>query len=429
MKDSYSFDVDEAGLQASYEAHRGAYQRIFDRLGLPYVIVKAMSGAMGGSMSEEFLAPIEVGEDTFVRCGSCDYAANTEAVRTRQVDAPTGDGSAARTVATPDTPTIDSLVDLLNRDHPRTDRTWTAADTLKNVVVTLRRPDGTSEVVVIGVPGDRDVDLKRVEAQMAPADVEPADDAAFAAHPGLVRGYIGPRQLGAAGDLGIRYLVDPRVSEGSAWVSGADVRDSHVIGLVRGRDFVPDGTIEAVEVTDGDPCPQCEGTLVIARGIEIGHVFQLGRKYAEKLGLSVLDQNGKQVTVTMGSYGVGVSRAVAAIVEASHDDLGLRWPRAVAPADVHVVMTGKGDDEVSRFSGELAAALDSAGLEVLFDDRVGVSPGVKFKDAELLGMPVIAIVGKELADGVVEVRDRASGDKSSVPVASAVDDIARLVGR
>ncbi len=426
MKDSYSFDIDEAGLSKSYNDHRDAYERIFKRLGLPYVIVKAMSGAMGGSMSEEFLAPIEVGEDTFVRCTSCDYSANTEAVTTGALAADTGTYNAASTVSTPNCPTIASLVDYLNTHHARTDRAWAASDTLKNVVLQLRQPDGTTETLVVGVPGDREVDLKRIEAQVSPADIETLDDAGFAKHPGLIRGYIGPQVLGKESTTGVRYLLDPAVVAGSAWVTGANEKDTHVLNLVNGRDFNADGTIEAVEVAAGDPCPSCGAALEIARGIEIGHVFQLGRKYADKLGLTVLDQNGKQVVVTMGSYGIGVSRAVASIAEAFHDDIGLKWPRAISPADVHVVVTGKKDDDISVAAEKLAAELEVQGLEVLIDDRIGVSPGVKFKDAELMGIPTILVVGKSLAEGNVEVRDRHAGTNEAIPVNNAVAHVTAL---
>jgi len=427
MKDSYSFDVDDEGLQRSYDNHRAAYVRIFDRLGMAYVIVAAMSGAMGGSASEEFLAPAENGEDTYVRCTRCDYAANVEAVRV-PVPAPVSwDGAPpAQVEDTPDTPTIDTLVDLLQRQYPREDRPWTAADTLKNVLVVVRHPDGSREPLAIGVPGDREVDAKRLEAQVEPATVEAFTEDDFAAHPTLVKGYIGPGGLGEKSPSRIRFLVDPRVSEGTAWVTGADQNGQHVIGLVAGRDFTPDGLIEAAEVRAGDPCPVDGAPLQSARGIEIGHIFQLGRKYAEALGLKVLDENGKQVTVTMGSYGIGVSRAVASIAELCHDDLGLVWPREVSPADVHLVATGK-DEAVFAEAERLAAALEGQGLTVVYDDRPKVSPGVKFKDSELLGVPTIVVVGKGLAQGVVEVKDRASGQRSEVALADVVDTVVAQV--
>ncbi|MCX6407638.1 MAG: proline--tRNA ligase [Propionibacteriales bacterium] len=422
MKDSYSFDVTDEGLERSYQAHREAYVRIFDRLGLDYVVVQADSGAMGGSASEEFLAVAEIGEDTFVRSPG-GYAANVEAVVTVAPDPQPFDGlPAAHAEQTPDTPTIDTLVAHLNERFPREDRPWTGADTLKNVLVVLRHPDGSREPLAIGVPGDREVDPKRLETQVAPADVEPFTEEDFAAHPALKKGYIGPGVLGAESETGIRYLVDPRVVDGTRWVTGANVVGSHVIDLVAGRDFTADGTIEAAEVRAGDPAPDGSGPLQLARGIEMGHIFQLGRKYAEALDLKVLDENGKLVTVTMGSYGVGISRAVAAVVEGSHDELGIVWPRELAPFDVHVVVAGK-QPELFEAADRLVAELEAAGLDVLYDDRPKVSPGVKFKDAELLGMPTTVVVGKGLADGLVEVKDRASGTRRDVAVADVITEV------
>ncbi|WP_235737649.1 proline--tRNA ligase [Nocardioides alcanivorans] len=425
MKDSYSFDTTDEGLDKSYAAHRAAYIKTFDRLGFDYVIVKATAGAMGGSKSEEFLARSVVGEDTFVQCSSCGYAANVEAV-TVPVP-PALDHThvpAAHAEATPDTPTIESLVDLLNAQFPRDDRAWDAGDTLKNVLLVLKHPDGTREPLAIGLPGDREVDQKRLEGQLEPIEVEPMDEAEFAKHPELVKGYIGPGVLGEESSSGIRYLLDPRIVEGTRWVTGADVDGRHVVDLVAGRDFTADGTIEAAEVRDGDLCPNCGsddgGTLSSARGIEMGHIFQLGRKYAEALDLKVLDENGKLVTVTMGSYGIGVSRAVAAIAEDNHDELGLCWPREIAPAHVHLVAAGKGE-ELFDAADALADQLQAAGLDVIYDDRRGkVSPGVKFKDAELMGVPTIVVVGKGLVDGVVEVKDRRTGDRADVPLADVV---------
>jgi prolyl-tRNA synthetase len=428
MKDSYSFDVDDAGLDASYQRHRDAYIRIFDRLGFDYVIVKATSGAMGGSKSEEFLATAEVGEDTYVRCTRCDYAANVEAVQVR-APAPVSyaDAPAAHAEETPDTPTIETLVAMLNEKYPRDDRPWVGSDTLKIVLVVLKHPDGTREPIAIGVPGDRGVDQKRLEGQLEPIEVEPMGEEEIAAYPSIVKGYMGPGVLGEKSASGIRFLVDPRVVEGTRWVTGADVAGSHVLDLVAGRDFTPDGTIEAAEVWDGDPCPNCDGgVLEAARGIEMGHIFQLGRKYADALGLQVLDESGKLVTVTMGSYGIGPSRAVAAIAEGTLDELGLCWPRNVAPADVHLVATGK-DQSVFAAADRIATELAADGVTVLYDDRQKVSPGVKFKDAELIGVPTIVVVGRNLAEGTVEVRDRRTGDRQDVPVDEVVDHLVHLV--
>ena len=432
MKDSYSFDTGDAGLEASYAAHREAYVRTFDRLGFDYVIVQATSGAMGGSRSEEFLARSAVGEDTYVRCTRCDYAANVEAV---QVPAPVpvayDDAPAAHAEQTPDTPTIATLVDHLNEAYPREDRPWHAGDTLKNVLVVLKHADGTREPLAIGVPGDREVDQKRLEGMLEPTEVEAMDEAEFRKHPALVKGYIGPGALGSENSSGIRYLLDPRVVEGTRWVTGADVPGSHVLDLVAGRDFTGDGTIEAAQVRDGDACPQCategrDGVLETARGIEMGHIFQLGRKYAEALDLKVLDENGKLVTVTMGSYGIGVSRAVPVIAEDNHDELGLVWPREVAPADVHLVATGK-DAAVFEAAARLAVDLSAQGIEVIYDDRPKVSPGVKFKDAELIGVPTIVTVGRGLVDGNVEVKDRRSGVRTEVPLDDAVGHLVGVV--
>ncbi|WP_219106547.1 proline--tRNA ligase [Austwickia sp. TVS 96-490-7B] len=433
MKDSYSFDVTDEGLQASYDAHRAAYIRIFDRLGFDYVIVRAMSGAMGGSASEEFLAVDPNGEDTFVRCEGSDYAANVEAVVIPQAAALPAEvvatTPARQLVSTPNAPSIDALVACLNATHPRTDgRPWSAADTLKHVVVMLRAGDGTRTPLVVGLPGDRQIDPKRLEAQVAPLELDDFTEADFAAYPSLVKGYIGTDPLGPNASLAdddprrIRYLLDPSVAPGSAWVTGGDQVDHHAINVVLGRDFTADGIVQAAEIRDGDPSPDSQGVLRTARGIEMGHIFQLGRKYADALGLKVLDENGKLVTVTMGSYGVGVSRAVAAVAENTVDEIGLCWPRTLTPADVHIVATGK-DEAVFLAAQDVADALAARGVDVLFDDRRKVSPGVKFKDAELIGVPTIVVIGKGLEKGVAEIKDRRSGERTEVAVDGLVDAV------
>lgn len=422
MKDAYSFDYTDAGLDASYQAQRDAYERIFTRLGLEYVIVKADAGAMGGSKSEEFLHPTPVGEDTFVRSAG-GYAANVEAFTTVVPPTRSFEGlTPAEVLDTPDTPTIDTLVERANSAHPRPDgRLWTAADTLKNVVLALTQPDGTRELVVVAIPGDREVDLKRVEVAFAPAEVEPANEADFAKNPGLVKGYIGPWSaegavLGEKSTTGIRFLVDPRVVDGTGWITGANVHGKHVFGLVAGRDFQADGTVEAAEVRAGDPAPDGSGPVELARGMEIGHVFQLGRKYAEALGLKVLDENGKLVTVTMGSYGIGVTRILAIIAELNNDEKGLIWPESVSPFDVQVIATGR-DEIVFETSETVVAAIEATGRDVLYDDRRKVSPGVKFGDAELIGIPNLVIVGRGAADGIVEFWDRKTGEREQVALA------------
>ncbi|MDT0156900.1 proline--tRNA ligase [Microbacterium sp. ARD32] len=433
MKDAYSFDASDEGLDASYMAQRDAYERIFQRLGLEYVIVQADAGAMGGSRSEEFLHPTPVGEDTFVRSAG-GYAANVEAYTTH-APAPVGweDAGEATVFDSPDTPTIDTLV---AHSNAVLEGDYTAADTLKNVVLALTHLDGTRELVIVGIPGDRDVDLKRAEVAFAPAEVEPATDADFAHFDELsdrdgklVRGYIGPwtpngPHLGEQSATGIRYLVDPRVSDGTRWITGANVHEKHAHTVVAGRDFVADGVVEIANVREGDPAPDGSGPVSIARGMEIGHVFQLGRKYAEALGLKVLDQNGKLVTVTMGSYGIGVTRILAIIAELNNDDKGLIWPASVAPFDVHVVAAGR-DQIAFDTASDIANQLEGARLDVLYDDRVKVSPGVKFGDAELVGVPKIVIVGRGAAEGQVELWDRATGERETVSAAEAVARLTR----
>ena len=430
MKDAYSFDVTDEGLAASYQKQRDAYERIFARLGLEYVIVSADAGAMGGSRSEEFLLPTAIGEDTFVRSAG-GYAANVEAYVTPVPEALPIEGQPAAVVYdSPDTPTIDTLVAHTNAVLPRADgREWTAADTLKNVVLaitpTAGEHAGEREIVVVGIPGDRDADMKRAEVAFAGCDIEPANAGDFAKHPGLIAGYIGAARvaadgsttavLGAESETGVRYLLDPRIVPGTSWVTGANIDEKHVAYLVAGRDFTADGVVDIATVRDGDPAPDGSGPIETARGMEIGHVFQLGRKYAEALGLKVLDENGKLVTVTMGSYGIGVTRIMAILAELNHDDRGLIWPESVAPFDVHLVATGK-DPAIFEAAEALAATLEGAGIDVLFDDRPKVSPGVKFGDAELIGVPRVVVVGRDAAEGLAEVWDRATGSKEKIAI-------------
>ena len=415
MKDSYSFDLDDAGLQVSYDRHRAAYISLFDRLGLKYSIVSAKSGAMGGSASEEFLAPCSTGEDTYVLCPSCGYAANVEAMTTTVPAIAEQNFPALEILDTPNTPTIDSLVDVLNS---RYGGGFAASDTLKNI---LLMADG--EPISVLVPGDREVDLKRLEANLPGVqDLRLFEESDFLSRPELVKGYVGPQD---ANKLGLKLYADPRVALNTSWVTGANIKDRHARNVVNGRDFKVEKYVEAAEVKQGDACPECNSEIIIDRAIEIGHIFQLGRKYAEALNLTVLDSDGKQRVLTMGSYGVGVSRAVAAVAEQWHDELGLVWPREIAPADIHLVAAGK-EDHVFEKADQIAAELEAKGLRVLFDDRKDVSPGVKFKDAELIGVPTIVVVGKGLANGVVEVRDRKSSEKKEIPVDGVVTHLMAL---
>ncbi len=416
MKDSYSFDVDDAGLDVSYQKHRDAYISCFNRLGMKYNIVKAVSGAMGGSKSEEFLAPCETGEDTYVLCPKCGYAANVEAMITTVSPGDPSGVPPLEELDTPNTPTIDSLVAVMNEKFGSG---YTAADTLKNIMLVA---DGKALAVL--VPGDREVDLKRLQENLGGVhELRVFEEADFAKHPSLVKGYIGPQD---AKKSGIKVYADPRIAPGTSWISGANKKDRHARNVVNGRDFTPDAYIEAAEVRAGDSCPECATPVVIDRAIEIGHIFQLGRKYAQALNLTVLDQNGKSQVVTMGSYGIGVSRAVAAIAEQTSDEIGLNWPQEIAPAKVHIVATGK-EDLPFDTALKLGNDLEAIGISVMLDDRRDASAGVKFKDAELIGNPVIVVVGKALADGNVEIRLRRTGDKSEVALVDAVTAISALL--
>ncbi|WP_404816713.1 proline--tRNA ligase [Streptomyces thermolineatus] len=408
MKDSYSFDTTDEGLAEAYRLHREAYVRIFERLGFDYRVVSAVSGAMGGSQSEEFLAPAAAGEDTFVDCPACDYAANTEAVTAVVGEPESTEHPPAEEIDTPDTPTIEALAEHLGVP---------ASATLKNLLVKV---DG--EIVAVGVPGDREVDMGKLAEALAPAEVEMVTAEDFADRPDLVRGYVGPQ--GMAGKA-FRYLADPRVAAGTAWITGANKADTHARNVVCGRDFRVDEYLDVATVLPGDPCPKCGTGLQIDRAIEIGHIFQLGRKYTDAFELDVLGQNGKPVRVTMGSYGIGVSRAVAALAEQTHDDSGLCWPREIAPADVHVVAAGKAAQ--TEFALELSEKLQAAGVRVLVDDRAGVSPGVKFTDAELIGVPNILVAGRRVGEGVVELKDRCTGEREELTAEEAIARLAAAV--
>jgi len=414
MKDSYSFDLDGAGLETSYNKHRQAYIKTFDRLGLKYNIVSAMSGAMGGSKSEEFLAPCTTGEDTYVLCKACGYAANVEAMICKVAPYKGEKVGAIELLDTPNTPTIDSLVEILNKKYSAS---ITAANTLKNVLIMA-----DEKPIAVLVPGDREVDLKRLAANLPEViDLRLFEDADFAKYPKLVKGYVGPQDAKA---LGVSVYADPRVNQDSVWVTGGNKKDVHARNVTCGRDFQVEHYVQAAEVKAGDNCPSCDKPVIIDRAIEIGHIFQLGKKYSQALGLTVLDKEGKPQVVTMGSYGIGVSRAVAAIAEQTYDELGLCWPAEIAPVDVHIVATGK-EDKPFEVAEQIAKDLEVKGLEVLLDDRREASAGVKFKDAELIGVPKIIIVGKSLADGKVEIRDRKSSDKVEVALADVVKTLVK----
>ena len=432
MKDSYSFDMSDEGLDQSYAKHRGAYHAIFDRVGLKYEICQATSGAMGGSASEEFLAYSDNGEDTFVVSTAGDYAANVEAVVTvPPAERPIEGQPEAQVHDTPASETIAALVEWAHGQGVLIDgRPAEAADTLKCMMVKITDPrqldeDGEPvgpQLAGVLIPGDRALDEKRLEASLEPATFELASEEDFANNDFLVKGYVGPRALAANG---VKLYADPRVVNGSSWITGADEVQKHVVGLVAGRDFEVDEFIEAAEIKEGDPSPSGNGTVQLARGIELGHIFQLGRKYTEAFDVQILDENGKRAVPTMGSYGIGITRMLAVIAEQTHDDKGLVWPKEIAPYQVHLAVANK--DAAAMEAGErLVGEFEAAGIDVLVDDRPKVSPGVKFKDAELLGMPFIVILGRAFADGIIELRIRGS-ETLEVPADQIVEKVAELV--
>ena len=409
MKDAYSFDADLAGLQRSYDAMFAAYQRVFTRCGLTFRSVKAQSGEIGGDTSQEFMAVAAIGEDAFVWCEQCDYAANTEAA-TRQPSPEVAivDPGSREAVHTPDMPGIDAVAEHLG----------TTADLLMKSIAF----DVDGQLVLALVPGNREVNEFAVASAYAPAKVRLYTDADFAAHPEIPKGYIGPDFDGAA-----RTIADSSLRAPHGWVTGANRVDHHDQNVTLGRDFTPTDWNEIVVVEPGDECPNCGSPLRIDRGIEVGHVFQLGDKYSKALGATYVDDSGGEHPMVMGCYGIGVSRILSAVVEEHHDDHGISWPASIAPYQVHLVMLpGRGDGAVAVLAKaeELYAGLRDRGVEVLFDDR-DASPGVKFADADLLGMPIqITLGGKGLARGIVERKVRATGERDELDLADAVEVLA-----
>jgi prolyl-tRNA synthetase len=430
MKDAYSFDADADGLRRSYALMYDAYYRVFERCGLTFRPVEAQSGEIGGDVNHEFMAVAAVGEDDFVWCRSCDYAANVEAARRghpSQHDGTVVDAPPLEQVHTPDLPGIAGVAELLGVER---------ADMLKCIAFdigagvaeptggeaepeTTRRAEG--ELGLALVPGDREVNEYALRAALAPKQVRLYGDGDFEAHPELPRGYIGPNFPGAS-----VVVADPSVGAPHGWVTGANEVDHHVRNAVLGRDFSVDVWADLVSIVTGDPCPRCGAPLSVDRGIEVGHVFQLGAKYSEALDATYTDEQGAQHPMLMGCYGIGISRVLAAIAEEFHDEHGLAWPAAVAPYDVHLLsVPGRGEQAaaVVAEADRLYEELRARGLAVLFDDR-DASPGVKFADADLVGVPVQVVVGaKGLARGVVERKERATGVRDELELATVVDEL------
>ena len=402
MKDAYSFDSSPSGMRESYKLMYDAYCRIFERCGLTYQPVEALAGAIGGDVNHEFMVPSAIGEDHFVRCGSCGYSANVEAATAGErhdlrAELPEEDLTEH---ATPDRPGIDLVVEFF------ADRKLTAGQMLK----CLALKDGEGNAVIALVPGDREV---RLEEEM-----EPFTDADFAAHPYLVKGYIGPMGLQ---EHGVRVVADHAVRSGGPWVTGANKADHHVTGATLDRDFRVDEWASIASVAEGDPCPRCGSDLSLVRSVEAGHTFQLGLKYSKDIpGATFLDEEGKEQPYWMGCYGIGISRLPAVVAEEHCDEAGLAWPEEIAPFRVHLLSLGANrNPDVAEAADRLYEELTAAGLTVLYDDR-DVSPGVKFADADLLGMPTQLLVGaKGLARGVVERKNRRTGERDELPLAEA----------
>jgi len=409
MKDSYSFDVDEAGLDKSFELHRGAYERIFARLGIPAIPVEASSGNMGGSDSVEFMCPAEAGEDIVVRCPDCDYAANLE--KATSALAPVADESGPAAPQRLDTPGARTIEDL-DRDYQLPgDRQ------IKTLVQVI---DG--QLTLVLVRGDHPLsDQKLIDATGA-TEIRPA-------HPDEIREALGalPGSLGAVGVTTLPVIADLALQGRSNMATGANTDDVHLTGVDVDRDITVGQWADLREVTEGEPCPRCGTPLEFVRAIEVGHIFKLGRKYTTSLGVSVLGPDGSAITPIMGSYGIGVERAIAVIAEVHHDDAGLAWPAQVAPAEVNVLTLSVTDEAVRTTAEDLYATLQGAGLDVLLDDR-DVRPGVKFRDSELVGIPVRVSVGaRDLAEGVVEVTGRADGQKDRVPLSGVTERVRELL--
>jgi prolyl-tRNA synthetase len=412
MKDAYSFDADLDGLDRSYRTMYDAYHRVFERCALTFRAVEADSGEIGGDVSREFMAVASVGEDDFVWCPSCDYAANVEAAR-RKVDDFSGYRQLSGPpemvdVATPGLPGIDGVAEHLGVER---------GELLKCLAFDV---DGDLGLAL--VPGDREVNLVALEHALAPRTVRLYTDDDFAAHPDLPRGYIGPHHPA------VKIVVsDPSVRAPHGWITGANRVDHHVRNAYLDRDFSVGSWADLVTVVPGDACPRCGNPLSIDRGIEVGHVFQLGAKYSKAFEATYTDDEGAAHHMQMGCYGIGISRVLAAVVEQYHDESGLAWPSAVAPYDVHVVvLPGRGDaaQQVVDAADALVAGLEARGVAVLVDDRAA-SAGVKFADADLLGVPVQLTVGaKGVGRGVVERKFRATGERDELAIDTAVDVLA-----
>ena len=412
MKDSYSFDIDEAGLDKSFDAHRGAYERIFARLGIPAIAVEASNGTMGGSDSIEFMCPSPAGEDLVATCPNCGYAANLE--KATSALAVIEDRPAPDAPARLDTPGVRTIEDLAVRHGIPADRQ------IKTLVQVIN-----GELTLVLLRGDHPLaDQKLIDATGV-ADIRPAQAEEIRAVLGA-----SPGSLGAVGVTGMPVIADLALRDRRDMTTGANTDDVHLTGVDVARDISVTTWADLREVSAGEPCPRCGTPLELVRAIEVGHIFKLGRKFTAALGVSVLGPDGSAITPVMGCYGIGVERAMAAIAEVHHDDAGLKWPVNVAPAEVTVIMVSARDEAVRAAAESIYAELLAAGADAMIDDR-DERPGVKFKDAELTGIPFRITVGsRDLAEGLVEVVVRETGETERVPVDQAVKYVQiRLAGQ
>jgi prolyl-tRNA synthetase len=410
MKDAYSFDRDEEGMRRSYEVMVDAYRRIFDRCGLDYLVVEADPGSIGGDVNHEFLAVSPVGEDEFVYCENGDYTADIEAATQRPPDpAPEGGLDPLTPVDTPGRSSIQSVSEQLGTDP---------SHMLKCMLY-----DAGGRTVAVLIPGDREVNEKKVARAMWPVPVRMFDDQDFPAR-GLVKGFVGPQGLA---DDDVTIIADLSVRAGRNWVTGANEADKHVTGANLDRDFRVDRWEDVAQVRPGDPCPVCGGTLQVGKGIVVGHTYQLGARYSKPLKATFIDEDGTEQPYLMGCYGIGLGRIAAAAVEQRSDEFGIRWPKVLAPFDAVVIPTNMDQSNVVEAAERLYSDLESRGLSVIIDDRDDTA-GVKFADADLIGYPVQVIVGKRgLGQGVVDMKVRATGERSQAPLDTAAQAAIELL--
>jgi prolyl-tRNA synthetase len=391
MKDAYSFDMDEAGLETSYQAMRKAYRIIFRRCGIETIPVEADTGSMGGSNSEEFMVASEVGEEVLLICPSCGYKANQERAEYRRPEAArTGAQEELRAVDTPDVRTIDDLVKFFNIEPERF---------LKSIVYLA---DGKPVMAV--VPGSREINEVKLKKALGAVELELAPNDTVEKVTSAPVGFAGP-----VGMDKVRTVCDVSVGLAVNAITGANAKDRHYAGVNPGRDFTIRESADITSAVQGDPCPRCDAAMTERKGIEVGHIFKLGYKYTKSMGLTVLDEKGKAVYPIMGCYGIGVNRTMAAVIEQHYDDKGIIWPVSVAPFHAHLVGIAKTDDEFRQVD-EIYELLSGAGIEVLYDDR-RVSPGIKFADADLVGIPLRVTAGKGFfQNGEIEIKLRREKD-------------------